>query len=209
MSFGLDKSWRRKAVKMVAKTNPAHVIDIATGTGDFALSLAKAMPEAKITGLDLSEGMVEIGRKKVTEAGLNDRISLTVGDCLDAPIPDETADAMTVAFGVRNFADLIAGYRAMFKMLRPGGMLCVIELSTPTSPLIKPFYNLYTGFVIPRMGRAISKDDRAYSYLPETIAAVAQGNEMLQLMKTAGFVDTHFYPLTFGVCTIYTAVRPK
>ncbi len=209
MSFGLDRSWRRKAVDMVAATNPASIVDIATGTGDFALSLAAAMPSAQITGLDLSEGMIEIGRRKVADAGLEERIKLVCGDCLASPLSEGCADALTVAFGVRNFADLAAGYRAMYAMLRPGGMICVIELSTPTSALVLPFYKLYTGVVIPQMGRLVSKDARAYSYLPETIAAVPQGDNMLSLMRQAGFVDAKFRTLTFGVCTIYTATRPQ
>lgn len=208
MSLGLDRSWRRKAVRMVAATRPRSIVDIATGTGDFALSLARAIPEARLTGLDLSKGMVEIGRRKVAEAGLTDRISMQVGDCLDSPLPEACADAVTVAFGVRNFARLAEGYRAMFRMLRPGGMLCVIELSTPTSPLVKPFYKLYTRGFIPLMGRIVSNDRRAYSYLPESIAAVQQGDDMLALMRDAGFEQTKFHRLTLGVCTIYTAIRP-
>ena len=209
MSFGLDRSWRRKAVGMVAGTRPAHIVDIATGTGDFAISLAQAMTGARVTGLDLSEGMVAIGRRKVADAGLDSRVALTVGDCLDSPLPEGTADAITVAFGVRNFADLPAGYRAMYRMMRPGGMLCVIELSVPPSPLVKPFYNIYTRGFIPMMGRIVSADRRAYSYLPESIAAVPQGDDMLRLMRHAGFSDTRFRRLTMGVCTIYTAIKPK
>lgn len=210
MSFGLDRSWRRKAVAMVAQTNPAHIIDIATGTGDFAIQLAKAMPQVSVSGLDLSQGMIEVGRAKVAAADLTHRIALQVGDCLAPPAElMGAADAVTVAFGVRNFANLAAGYRAMHDMLRPGGMLCVIELSTPTSPVVKPFYKLYTSTVIPLMGRAVSHDNRAYSYLPESIAAVAQGEQMLSLMRGAGLVDARFIPLTLGVCTIYVAFRPK
>ncbi len=208
MSLGLDRSWRRKAVRMVAATRPHAIVDIATGTGDFALSLAQAIPDANVIGLDLSKGMVEIGRRKVAEAGMNDRISMQVGDCLDSPLPEACADAVTVAFGVRNFARLADGYRAMFRMLRPGGLLCVIELSTPTSPLVKPFYKLYTRGFIPLMGRLVSKDRRAYTYLPESIAAVQQGDAMLALMRGAGFEQTKFHRLTLGVCTIYTAIRP-
>lgn len=208
MSLGLDRSWRRKAVRMVAATRPHAIVDIATGTGDFALSLAQAIPDANVTGLDLSKGMVEIGRRKVAEAGMTDRISMQVGDCLDSPLPEACADAVTVAFGVRNFARLADGYSAMFRMLRPGGLLCVIELSTPTSPLVKPFYKLYTRGFIPLMGRLVSKDRRAYTYLPESIAAVQQGEAMLALMRGAGFEQTKFHRLTLGVCTIYTAIRP-
>ncbi len=208
MSFGLDRSWRRKAVKMVAATNPKHLVDIASGTGDFAISLAKAMPQAMITGLDLSEGMVGIGREKVKEAGMDNRINLVVGDCLASPLPAGEADAVTVAFGVRNFANLAAGYRAMLEMLRPGGILCVIELSTPSSPIVKPFYNLYTRCIIPMMGRMVSHDSRAYSYLPESIAAVPRGNAMLDLMRGAGFVNTEYKTLTLGVCSIYIGYKP-
>lgn len=209
MSFGLDRSWRRKAVAMVAETHPARIVDIACGTGDFSISLARAIPEATVVGLDLSEGMVQIGRSKVEAEGLSGRIDLTVGDCLASPLPDGCADAVTVAFGVRNFADLPAGYRAMLRMLRPGGMLCVIELSTPSVGLVKPFYNIYARHIIPLMGRMISKDTRAYSYLPESIAAVPARERMTAMMADAGFCRTAFRSLTFGVCTIYTGYKPE
>ena len=208
MSFGLDRSWRRKAVNMVAATDPHQIVDIATGTGDFAISLARAIPQSNVTGLDLSEGMVEIGRRKVAADGLSDRITLTTGDCLNSPLPKEFADAVTVAFGVRNFADLAAGYRAMYDMLRPGGMLCVIELSTPPSALVRPFYDIYTRGIIPLMGRAVSADRRAYSYLPESIAAVPCRADMCRLMTDAGFTRASYRSLTLGVCTIYTAFKP-
>lgn len=208
MSLGLDKGWRRKAVAMVAAASPARIVDIATGTGDFAISLAKAMPSATVAGLDLSGEMVAIGRRKVEAAGLAPRIELAVGDCLASPLPQGKADAVTVAFGVRNFADLEKGYRAMLGMLRPGGMLCVIELSTPPSPLVKPFYRLYTRGIIPAAGRLISSDRRAYSYLPESIAAVPARADMTRLIEKAGFEHARFKSLTLGVCTIYTAYRP-
>lgn len=208
MSFGLDKAWRRCAVDVVAKAGAKKIVDIATGTGDFAISLAQAIPDSTVTGLDLSEKMVEIGRKKVCDTGLSDRISLLTGDCLDSPLADARADAVTVAFGVRNFTDLLAGYRAMHRMLRPGGILCVLELSTPPGLIVKPFYSLYAKRIIPMMGRLWSKDSRAYSYLPESIAAVPQGSDMLGLMEQAGFKNTSFRRLTFGVCTLYTAVTP-
>ncbi len=208
MSFGLDRSWRRTAVDMVAASHPSSIVDIASGTADFAISLARHIPQATVTGLDLSEGMTAVGRRKVAQAGLDGRISLVVGDCLDSPLPSQCADAVTVAFGVRNFAKLAQGYKAMYDMLRPGGMICVIELTPPVSPLAKPFYKLYTGAIIPLMGRLVSNDSRAYSYLPESIAAVPSGDDMLALMREAGFTDTRFKRLTLGVCTIYTAIRP-
>jgi demethylmenaquinone methyltransferase/2-methoxy-6-polyprenyl-1,4-benzoquinol methylase len=208
MTFGIDKWWRRRAVRVVQRTKPGDIVDLATGTGDLAISLARHIPAARIKGIDLSAGMVEIGREKVRNAGLDSRVTLSVGDCLDLPLDDASADAITIAYGVRNFAHLDKGYSEMLRVLRPGGMLCVIELSTPPNRLARWFYNLYTRYVIPSVGRIISKDVRAYSYLPESIAAVPQGSDMLQLMADAGFCNTRFRRMTFGTCTIYTAHRP-
>ena len=209
MTFGVDKLWRRRAVNLVNKAMPSRIIDIATGTGDLAIAMARTMPEAEITGIDLSDGMVEIGRRKVADAGLSDRVTLTTGDCLAMPFEDESADAITVAYGVRNFEHLDRGYSEMLRVLRPGGLLCVVELSTPVNPLVKPFYRLYTKAIIPVLGRIVSKDNRAYAYLPESIAAVPQGDDMLRLITDAGFTDASFLRITFGVCTIYTARRPR
>lgn len=209
MTFGVDKLWRRRAVNIVSNDSPSKIIDIATGTGDLAIALARKIPAASITGIDLSEGMVEIGRRKVSEAGLSERVTLTTGDCLAMPFEDASADAITVAYGVRNFEHLDRGYSEMLRVLRPGGLLCVVELSTPVNPLVKPFYHLYTKAIIPVVGRLVSKDHRAYSYLPESIAAVPQGDDMLRLIRDAGFTDASFRRLTFGVCTIYTARRPS
>lgn len=208
MTFGLDKLWRRRAVSIIAADNPASVVDLATGTGDLAIAMARKMPETRITGLDLSDGMVSIGQRKVADAGLSGRIELLTGDCLAMPFQDASADAVTVAYGVRNFEHLDRGYAEMFRILKPGGLLCVVELSTPVNPFVKPFYKLYTKIIIPALGRIVSKDRRAYSYLPESIAAVPQGDVMLSLISDAGFTETRFRRLTFGVCTIYTARRP-
>lgn len=208
MTFGIDKLWRAKAVKMIRNHSPRQILDIATGTGDLAIKLARELPEVKITGVDLSEGMIEIGRKKVTEAGLDERVEMMTGDCLSLPMADDSYDCVTVAYGVRNFERLLQGYREMLRVLRPGGMLCVIELSTPTSAIVKPLYKIYTRYIIPAVGRMVSKDVRAYSYLPESIAAVPQGEDMLAIMREAGFTDTRHRPLTFGTCTIYTVSKP-
>ncbi len=208
MTLGIDKRWRRLTVDRIAALKPADIVDIATGTGDLAVNMARRMPQANVTGLDLSEGMIDIGRHKVEAAGLSDRVRLMCGDCLSMPLPDSSADVITVAFGVRNFEHLDRGYAEMLRVLRPGGRLFVLELSTPVNPLVKPFYKLYTRGVIPALGRFVSKDSRAYSYLPESIAAVPQGDEMLQLIRDAGFTSTAFRRMTFGVCTLYTAVRP-
>ncbi len=207
MTFGIDKLWRAKAVRMIKAHAPHSILDVATGTGDLAIKLARCLSPDNVTGIDLSEGMIEIGRRKITEAHLDHIISLTTGDCLALPFDDNSFDCVTVAYGVRNFEHLDQGYRQMHRVLNEGGMLCVIELSTPTSPIIKPLYNFYTRFIIPFVGRLISKDVRAYSYLPESIAAVPQGDDMLQLMRNAGFKNCSFKSLTFGTCTIYTAFK--
>ncbi len=209
MTFGIDKLWRRKAVRIVAGAQPDRIIDIATGTGDLAIALARSIRRADVTGIDLSKEMVAIGRRKVAESGLEDRVSLMTADCLAMPFDNASADAVTVAYGVRNFEHLDKGYAEMLRVLRPGGMLCVVELSTPVNPLVRPLYKLYTKFIIPAVGRLVSKDNRAYTYLPESIAAVPQGDDMLRLIREAGFTDTTFRRLTFGVCTIYTARRPE
>lgn len=207
MSFGLHRRWLRKAIGIVAGQLPAHVLDVATGTADVAIALARRLPKARVTGIDLSEGMLAVGRKKVEKAALADRILLQQADCLHLPFADNTFDCVTVAYGVRNFEHLLEGYREMTRVLRKGGTLVVIELSTPRSAIVKPFYKFYTRCIIPLVGRVVSKDVRAYSYLPESIAAVAQGEAMTALMQQAGLRDTAHRPLTFGVCTIYTALK--
>lgn len=208
MTLGIDRLWRKKAVKMVAREAPARILDVATGTGDLALELAAAIPGAQIVGVDLSEGMISVGREKIARAGLTDRITLRAADCLALPFADGEFDALTVAYGVRNFADIPAGLREMHRVVRPGGTVCIVELSTPVNPVVKPFYKLYTRGIIPLVGRLVSKDTRAYAYLPESIAAVPQRRDMCALMTAAGFSDAIFRPLTLGVCTIYLGRRP-
>lgn len=207
MTFGIDKLWRRRAVKMIAKHAPKRILDIATGTGDLAIRLAKSLKPESVVGVDLSEQMLAIGKEKVKKEGLAGIVSLSPEDCMHLPFENEIFDCVTVAYGVRNFEHLQQGYEEMHRVLRSGGVLCVIELSTPTSPLVKPFYKAYTKWIIPAVGRLVSKDVRAYSYLPESIAAVPQGENMLALMKNAGFSQCSFIPLTFGTCTIYVAVK--
>ncbi len=208
MTLGIDKLWRAKAVGMIRRANPQSILDVATGTGDLAIKMARKMPRVNVTGLDLSPGMVQCGNAKVAKAGLADRVTLQVGDSLEMPYADDTFDCVTVAYGVRNFEHLLQGYREMARVLRPGGMLLVIELSTPTSPIVKPLYRFYTRTVIPTVGRLVSKDRRAYTYLPESIAKVPQGEAMTALMRQAGLSDTRHIPMTFGTCTIYVARKP-
>lgn len=207
MTLGIDRSWRRKVVKTAAAAAPAAILDVATGTGDLAIQLARAVPQATVTGIDLSEGMLAIGRRKIADAGLTGRIDLRQADCLSLPFPNNTFDVVTVAFGVRNFEHLDKGYAEMVRVLRLGGTLIILELSTPTSPIVKPFYKLYTRGIIPLLGRMVSNDSRAYSYLPESIAAMPQGDKMLSLMEKAGMDSCAIRRLTFGVSSIYTGKK--
>ena len=207
MTLGIDIWWRKLAVKRLKRIRPAAILDVATGTGDFAIQLNKSLHPQHITGIDLSQGMLDEARRKVKDKGLEDKISFVKGDCMALPMADGTFDAVTVAFGVRNFEHLQQGYEEMARVLKPGGMLCVLELSTPGNRLIRWFYDLYALHIIPAIGAMKSGDKTAYRYLPESIAAVPQGDDMLQLMRNAGLRDATFKCLTLGVCTIYTAVK--
>ena len=207
MTLGIDIWWRRLAVKRLKRIQPASILDVATGTGDFAIQLNESLHPQHITGIDLSQGMLDEACRKIKEKGLEEVILFEQGDCMALPMQDETFDALTVAFGVRNFEHLQQGYQEMARVLKPGGMLCVLELSTPTNRLIRWFYDLYTLHIIPWVGSLKSGDKSAYRYLPQSIAAVPQGDDMLQLMRNAGLKDTSFKRLTLGVCTIYTAVK--
>ena len=207
MTLGIDKWWRRVACRKVAKHQPHTLLDVATGTGDFAIQLYKKLKPLKIVGLDLSEGMLEVARKKVAQKHLEEQISFEQGDCLQMRFGDAAFDAVTVAFGVRNFEHLDAGYREMHRVLNKGGVLCVIELSTPRNKIIRWFYDLYTLHIIPFIGSLKSGDKSAYRYLPQSIAAVPQGDDMLALMREAGFSQCQCRRLTLGTCSIYTAVK--
>ena len=209
MTLGIDKLWRARAVKMVKKQNPQKLLDVATGTGDLAISLARKLPGAAITGIDLSEKMLAIGRTKVEKAGLAGRITLAKADCLALPFADGEFDCVTVAYGVRNFENLDRGYREMARVLKPGGMLCVIELSVPPYQPYRSIYNFYTRHIILTVGRIVSSDPCAYTYLPRSIAAMPQGGRMLQIMDHAGLTGTTLRRFTFGVCTVYIAFRPE
>ena len=207
MTLGIDIWWRRLAVKRLRKHNPSVILDVATGTGDFAIQLHNSLHPRHITGIDLSQGMLDEAHRKISEKGLEKFISFEQGDCMALPMQDNTFDAVTVAFGVRNFEHLLQGYQEMTRVLKPGGILCVLELSTPTNRLIRWFYDLYTLHIIPWVGSLKSGDKSAYRYLPQSIAAVPQGEDMLQLMRDAGLRDTCCKRLTLGTCTIYTAIK--
>lgn len=207
MTMGVDKLWRRNAVNIVAKHAPASILDLATGTGDLAIAIARKLPHAEITGADLSVSMMEIGKEKVAKAGLQDRVRFLQADGTALPLPSNTFDCVTIAYGIRNFEDIAKGYGEMFRVLKPGGHLVVVELATPVNSVALKAYNVYTKNIIPTVGRMVSRDARAYSYLPESIAAVPQREDMLTLMRGAGFTATSFHSMTFGSCIIYVGTK--
>ncbi len=204
MTMGIDKWWRKKAVKMVGQYAPAKILDVATGTGDFAIQLYRTLhPKDGIIGIDLSHSMLEVAAEKMRRLAVDNQITIEEGDCMSLRFADNTFDAVTVAYGVRNFEHLEHGYREMYRVLRRGGVLCVVELSTPVNPIVRWFYDIYTRHIIPLAGRMVSHDKRAYSYLPESIAAVAQGEDMCDIMGRAGFANCRYHGMTLGTCTVY------
>jgi demethylmenaquinone methyltransferase/2-methoxy-6-polyprenyl-1,4-benzoquinol methylase len=207
LSWNIDKGWRRKAIMALASYKPQTILDIATGTGDFAIMSAQMLAPKKLIGADISEGMMNIGREKVTKLGLDSIISFKREDCTALSYADGTFDAVTAAFGIRNFADLDTGLREMCRVLRPGGHLSIIELTTPVSFPMKQLFHVYSHTVLPVYGRLISKDASAYSYLTKTIEAFPQGEQMVGILKRAGFSETSFKRLTFGICTMYFATK--
>ena len=207
LSWNIDKGWRRKAIQQLAPFKPQTLLDIATGTGDFAILAAEMLRPQKLVGADISEGMMEIGRKKVQAKGLQDIISFDKEDCLNLSYQDETFDAVTAAFGIRNFANLDSGLREMQRVLKKGGHLSIVELTTPVTFPMKQLFHLYSHTVLPVYGRLISKDTSAYSYLTKTIEAFPQGERMVEILRKAGFSEASFKRLTFGICTMYFAKK--
>lgn len=207
MSLYNDRSWRRNALRELSAFHPKSILDIATGTGDFAISAYEELEVEKIIGLDLSEKMLEVGRKKVEEKNLSKYISFEKGDSLNMRFGDESFDAITVAFGVRNFSDLEKGLKEMNRVLKPNGGIAILELSEPTNPLFLLGYKIYTKILIPIMAKLHNTDSRAYEYLPESIAACPQGKKMKELMEKCGFKEAKFKTYTMGTCTLYIAKK--
>ena len=207
LSWDIDKGWRKKAIKRLAPFSPKKMLDIATGTGDFAILAAKMLRPQQLIGADISEGMMEIGRKKVKREGLDKAISFAKEDCLHLSFADETFDAVTAAFGIRNFQNLDKGLQEMCRVLKKGGHLCIVELTTPVSFPMRQLFHLYSHTILPIYGKLISKDNSAYSYLTQTIEAFPQGETMMKVFKKAGFEKAEFKRLTFGICTLYFATK--
>lgn len=209
LSLGTDRGWRRKAMDALGKYHPRHVLDVATGTGDFAILAARRLGTEglHITGADISEGMMQVGREKVRQLGLEHVISFRREDCTQLSFDDASFDAVTVAYGVRNFQDLDAGLREMCRVLRPGGHLLVVELASPPHFPMKQLFWLYSHVWMPLVGRLVSKDDHAYRYLPATMEAFPQGEVMEGILLRAGFRSVEWKRFTFGICTMYLAEK--
>lgn len=208
MSFQQDKRWRKKAILTLKADAPKTLLDIATGTGDFALEAWKWLKPDLIVGADLSEGMMRVAEEKVKKAGISEHFRFEYQDCTALTYADNTFDAVTIAFGVRNFENIALGISEMYRVLKPGGKMVIIELSRPEKFPMKQLFQLYSVTVLPLAGKLFSKDDLAYEYLPASIKVVPQSGEMVDIIKQQGFVGAAYRSFTFGVCTLYTGVKP-
>ncbi|MCR4922115.1 MAG: bifunctional demethylmenaquinone methyltransferase/2-methoxy-6-polyprenyl-1,4-benzoquinol methylase UbiE [Bacteroidaceae bacterium] len=203
MSLGIDRGWRRKSIDALKPHHPQHILDIATGTGDFALMAAKRLGPKEIIGADISEGMMEVGRKKVAQAGMQDIIAFQAEDCTRLSFPDARFDAVTIAFGARNFQDLDAALAETFRVLTAGGHLLLLELCAPPRFPMKQLFWLYSRIVMPLVGRIISHDSTAYTYLPSSMQAFPQAEVMEGILRKAGYASVEWQRFTMGICTMY------
>jgi demethylmenaquinone methyltransferase / 2-methoxy-6-polyprenyl-1,4-benzoquinol methylase len=208
LSVNIDKVWRKKAVKKLKAVQPKLVLDIATGTGDFAVAITK-LPNVKVTGIDISEGMLNVGRKKIERKGLNESVELLKADSENLPFSNDVYDAATVGFGVRNFENLEKGLSEILRVLKPGAKFLVLEFSKPKNAPFKQFYYFYFTKILPLIGRLISKDSNAYTYLPESVNEFPDGDRFLTILAGVGFISNKSFPQTFGIATIYEAYKPE
>lgn len=207
LSLSIDRLWRRHAVNAVRGYAPHRILDVATGTGDLAIELARRIPDSEVLAVDLSGGMLEVARRKVAARGLGERISLREEDAEHLTLPDASVDAATVAFGVRNFGDLSAGLRELARTIKPGGAVVILEFSRPRNRVFRRLYELYTGKVLPRIGGAVSRDKRAYEYLPASVGEFPAPERFLALMEQAGFTHCRARSQSFGIAQIYIGER--
>ncbi|MCK7557662.1 bifunctional demethylmenaquinone methyltransferase/2-methoxy-6-polyprenyl-1,4-benzoquinol methylase UbiE [Chitinophaga sedimenti] len=207
MSLGIDKIWRKIALKKLKDIQPKTILDVATGTGDLAIAANKMLHPEKITGIDISAGMLELGRQKIQKLGLSDKITLELGDSETISFPDATFDAITVAFGVRNFENLKQGLGEMRRVLKPGGKVVILEFSNPTVFPVKQLYNFYFRYITPLIGKYVAKSEAAYSYLPDSVKAFPQGKAMVSILEELGYQSVTCKTLTFGICSVYCASR--
>lgn len=206
ISFGIDVKWRKKVLKIVADTQPDTILDIATGTGDLAILMA-ATSATEIIGADISAGMLDVGRKKITERKLDNKIQMVLADSENMPFDDNYFDAITVAFGVRNFENLEKGLSEILRVLKPGGIFVILETSVPTKFPYKQGYSFYSKFILPAIGKLFSKDKSAYAYLSESASVFPYGEALNNILRKIGFIEVKDMPQTFGVATIYTASK--
>lgn len=206
LSFGIDKLWRKKAVKLLRELNPDRILDIATGTGDFALSAMRLQPK-EIIGVDISEGMLGVADAKMKKLGMDHIIKTHLGDSEELPFEDHSFDALTVGFGVRNFGDLDKGLSEMLRVLRPEGKAVILEFSNPKKFPMKQLFGFYSKKVIPFFGKKISKDARAYNYLPESVAVFPEGEEFMNIMKDIGYKNVQATLVSGGIATIYSGIK--
>ncbi|MBI3137311.1 MAG: bifunctional demethylmenaquinone methyltransferase/2-methoxy-6-polyprenyl-1,4-benzoquinol methylase UbiE [Sphingobacteriales bacterium] len=207
LSARIDVRWRKKAIKLLKKDNPQQLLDVATGTADMALMAYALLKPAQITGIDISEGMLELGRKKIEKEGLTEHIRLQMGDAETIKFTDNTFDAVMVAFGVRNFENLEKGLSEIKRVLKPGGRLIVLEFSKPRRKAVKSLYNLYMGIVAPQVARWFRQNKEAYEYLNESANAFPDRQLFTDILKKVGYSDTEFQPLTLGICCIYSGKK--
>lgn len=207
MSMGIDVLWRKMAIKELAGDKPAHILDVATGTGDFAFEAIRILRPTRVTGVDISTGMLAIAAEKIRKRGLQDVFEVKEGDSERLLFDDETFDAVTVAYGVRNFENLEKGLADMLRVLKPGGKAVILEFSKPKHFPVKQLYNFYFHYITPAIGRIFSKDSSAYTYLPESVAAFPDGKSFTDLMAMVGYRNTKSRPLAFGICSIYTGTK--
>jgi demethylmenaquinone methyltransferase / 2-methoxy-6-polyprenyl-1,4-benzoquinol methylase len=206
ISFGIDIKWRKKVLKMVADKNPKTILDIATGTGDLAILMVKTSAE-KIVGLDISDGMLEVGRQKIAAQQLSNKIEMVLGDSEKMPYSDNTFDAITVAFGVRNFENLEIGLAEILRVLKPNGIFVILETSVPDKFPYRQGYQFYSKYILPLIGKLFSKDNVAYGYLSESASFFPYGEKLNNILRKIGFIDVVALPQTFGVATIYSASK--
>jgi len=206
ISLGIDVKWRKKVVALVNATNPETILDIATGTGDLAILMTTTSAK-KIIGLDLSSGMLEVGKKKIQDRHLSDKIEMVLADSENIPYPDNYFDAITVSFGIRNFETLEKGLAEIYRVLKPNGIFVILETSVPTKFPFKQGYSFYTKFILPLVGKLFSKDNSAYGYLSESAANFPFGEALNNILRKISFIDCKALPQTFGVATIYTATK--
>lgn len=206
LSLNIDKGWRRKAIRSIAAMKPRRILDVATGTADMAIGAIRINPD-QVTGVDVSTGMLEIGRKKILNRGLADRITLIEAACEALPFEESSFDAAMVAFGVRNFKNPELGLREIYRVLRPGGKLAILEFSMPRQKWLRTGYRFYFHHLVPAIGRWFSRDLSAYRYLPDSVEAFPKGEAFVALLNRAGFTASTYKPLSFGICGLYTGIK--